>query len=245
VVAYQGDGHRLRVCRLQSSQSRKLIANLQNAESCELSTRYWKLSNLAIHLPCDFSVDVPLAEITTQHRDTHDWSYVLSRPHWTVQFSEAAWISTTGSIVTSQGKHWSRTARHTGPRQTSTKSQPMWIVHGGLQYATAIVTSPKKAPHRVRQSSAKKELTDSGCSEEKCRKRKEKPKVLRVAGTRVPRQKARVCCAREKAASKSHLLGRRESAHRDATFLLPSVSCRVTRSRVFIFLKFLNWKMWR
>jgi len=52
-------------------------------------------------------VDVPLPE-TTQHRDTHDWSSVLSTPHWTVQFSEAAWSSTTGSIITSQGKHWGR-----------------------------------------------------------------------------------------------------------------------------------------
>jgi hypothetical protein len=33
-----------------------------------------------------------------------------------------------------------------------------WIVHGGLQYATAIVTSPKQAAHRVEQTRAKKEL---------------------------------------------------------------------------------------
>jgi hypothetical protein len=93
--------------------------------------------------------------------------------------------------------------------------------------------------HRVEQSRAKKELTDSGRSEKKYRKRKEKPKVLQVAGTLVPRQKAIGCCAREKAASKSHLLGRwnTQSGLRDATFLLPSVSCRVLRSRVLI-LKF-------
>jgi len=82
-----------------------------------------------------------------------------------------------------------------------------WIVHGGLQYATAIVTSPKQAAHRVEQTRAKKELTDSGRSEKKCRKRKQEPKVLQVAGTPVPRQKAIGCCARENAASKSHLLG--------------------------------------
>jgi hypothetical protein len=40
LVAYQEDGHRLRACRLQSRQSRKLIANLQNTESWELLTRY-------------------------------------------------------------------------------------------------------------------------------------------------------------------------------------------------------------
>jgi hypothetical protein len=87
------------------------------------------------------------------------------------------------------------------------------------------------------QSSAKKEWTDSGRSEEKCRKRKEKPKSLQVAGTLVPRQKATGCCAREKAASKSHLVGRwkTQSALGDATFVLPSVSCRILRSRVFIY----------
>jgi len=198
LVAYQRDGHRLPECRLQSSQSRKLRANLQNTESLELSTLHWKLSNLARYLPCDFSVDVPLPE-TTQHRDTHDWSCVLSTPHWTVQFSEAAWSSTTGSIITSQGKHWSKTARHTGPLQTSTNPQPMWIVHGALEYATAIVTSPKQAPHRVGNPARKRNLqTDSGGSEEKCRKRKEKPKSLQVAGTLVPRQKTIGCCARER-----------------------------------------------
>ncbi len=145
------------------------------------------------------------------------------------------------------GEFWSKTARQTGPLQTSTNPQPMWIVDGGLQYATAIVTSPKQAPHRVGQSSAKKELTDSDRSEEKCRKREEKPKVLQVAGRLEPRQTAIACCAREKAASKSHLLGRwkMQSALGDPTFLLPSISCRFMRSSVFIFLKFLNWKMWR
>jgi len=76
-------------------------------------------------------MDVPRPG-TTQHRDTHDWSSVLSTPHWTVQFSEvstphwtvqfseATWSSTTGSIITSQGTHWSKTARRTGPLQTST-----------------------------------------------------------------------------------------------------------------------------
>jgi len=45
------------------------------------------------------------------------------------------------------------------------------------------------------------------------------------------------------AASKSYLLGRwkTQSALRDATFLLPSVSCRVLRSRVLIL--FLNFKL--
>jgi hypothetical protein len=38
LVGYQRDGHRLPECRLQSSQSRKLIANLQNTESWQLST---------------------------------------------------------------------------------------------------------------------------------------------------------------------------------------------------------------
>jgi len=223
----------------QSADSRvvrveKLIANLRNTESWQLSTRYWKLSNVARYLPGGFSVDAPLPE-TTQRRDTHDWSSALSTRHWRVQFSEAAWSTTTGSIITSQGKHWSKTARHTGPLQTSTNPQPMWIVHGGLQYATAIVTSPKQAPHRVGQSGAKKELTDSGRSEGKCRKRKEKPNSLQVAGTLVPRQKAIGCCAREKGASKSHLVGRwkLQSALRDTTFLLPSVSCRVLCSRVW------------
>jgi len=66
---------------------------------------------------------------------------------------------------------------------------------------------------------------------------KEKPKTLQAAGITVPTQKTIVCYARENAASKSHLLGRWEtqSAHRDPTFLLPSVCCRVLRSRVFIF----------
>jgi hypothetical protein len=113
LVAYQEDGHRLRACRLQSRQSRKLIANLLNTESWELWTRYWKLSNLPIHLPCDFSVDVPLPEITTQHRDPQDWSSVLSTPYWTVQFSEAAWSSTTGSIKPPRG--------NTGQEQQDTR----------------------------------------------------------------------------------------------------------------------------
>jgi len=110
-------------------------------------------------------------------------------------------------------------------------------VHGGLRYAATIITSPKQAAQRVWESSAKKELTDGGRSEEKYRKREEKQKSQQVAGTVVPRQKAVGCCAREKAASKSHLLGRlkTQSALRDAAFLLPSVSCRVLRSRVFIF----------
>jgi hypothetical protein len=65
----------------------------------------------------------------------------------------------------------------------------------------------------------------------------EKPKSLQVAGTVLPRQKAIDCCAREKVVSKRHLLGRWQthSALRDATFLLPSVSCRVLSRRVFIF----------
>ncbi len=79
----------------------------------------------------------------------------------------------------------------------------MCIVHGSIQYATAIVTSPQQAAHRVGQSSAKKELKDGGRSEENCRKRKEKQKSPQVAGTLVPRQKAMGCCPREKAASKS------------------------------------------
>jgi hypothetical protein len=86
----------------------------------------------------------------------------------TVELSK---IPTTGSIITSQGKHWSKAARHTEPLQTSRNPQPMESVHGCLQYATAIVTSPKQSPHRLGQSSARKELTDSGGSEEKCRKR--------------------------------------------------------------------------
>jgi hypothetical protein len=84
LVAYQGDGHRLRECRLQSRQSRKLIANLLNTESWELSTLEYivhfswetgKPSNLATYLPCEFSMDVPRPE-TTQHRDTQHWSSV-------------------------------------------------------------------------------------------------------------------------------------------------------------------------
>ncbi len=55
--------------------------------------------------------------------------------------------------------------------------------------------------------------------------------------TLVPVWKAIAYCARDKAVSKSELLGRwkTQSALRDATFLLPSVSCRVLRRRVFIF----------
>jgi hypothetical protein len=69
---------------------------------------------------------------------------------------------------------------------------------------------------------------------------KEKAKSLQVAGTLVPRQKAIGCCAREKGASKSHLVRRwkTQSALRDATFLLPSVCCRVLRCRVFILWNF-------
>jgi len=69
-----GDGHRLREWRLQSSQSRKLIANLQTAEGRELLNLEYmgdrktiQISNIATMC---FSVAVPLAE-TTQHRDTH------------------------------------------------------------------------------------------------------------------------------------------------------------------------------
>ncbi len=50
-------------------------------------------------------------------------------------------------------------------------------------------------------------------------------------------KKTIACYARENAGSKSHLLGswKTQSAHRDPTFLLPSVCCRVLRRRVFIF----------
>jgi hypothetical protein len=94
----------------------------------------------------------------------------------------------------------------------------MCSVHGCLQYGPAIVTSPKQALYRLGQSSARKKLTDSGWSEEKCRKRKEKQKILQGAGTRVPREKTIACYGRENAASKSHLLGRwkTQSAHRTA-----------------------------
>jgi hypothetical protein len=76
-------------------------------------------------------------------------------------------------------------------------------------------------------------------SEEK----RETKKSTSYTYTLVPRQKAIGCCAREKAASKSDLLGRwkTQSALRGATFLLPSVFCRVLSSRVFILL--LNFKL--
>ncbi len=104
----------------------------------------------------------------------------------------------------------------------------------------SIVTSPKQAPHRRGQSSAEKELRDSGRGEEHCRKRKEKPKSLQVAGTRVPRQKTIAFYAKENAGSKSQPLGRwkTQSAHRDPTFVLPSVCCRVLRRPVFFFFNF-------
>jgi hypothetical protein len=140
LVAYQEDGHRLRECTLQRSKSRKLTANLQDIDHWEIPTLEYiahfsreigKPSNLATHLPCEISMNVPRPE-TTQHPDTHHWSSALSKPHRTVQFSEATWSSTTGCITTLQGKHWSKTARHTGPLQTSTDPQIMWIVHGSL-----------------------------------------------------------------------------------------------------------------
>jgi hypothetical protein len=34
------------------------------------------------------------------------------------------------------------------------------------------------------------------------------------------------------------------SDHWDATFRLPSISCRVMRTRAYIFLKFLKYKIW-
>jgi hypothetical protein len=86
-------------------------------------------------------------------------------------------------------------------------------------------------------------LTDSGRSEKKCRKRKEKPKFLQVAGTLVPRQKAVRHCARERLHLKvpSWGGGKRSQLFENATFFLPSVSCRVLRSPVLIL--FLNFKL--
>jgi hypothetical protein len=91
--------------------------------------------------------------------------------------------------------------------------------------------------NRIRQSSARKELTDSGGSEEKPRKRKEKPKSLQAACTRVPWQKTIAWYARENAACKSDLLGRWKTqlAHGDPTFVVHSVCCRVLRRRVFVY----------
>ncbi len=87
-VAYQGDGCRLRECRLQSSQSRKPIGNPQTAKSWELSTLEhsvhfsWetrKPSKLTIYLLCDFSVDVPHSK--KRHNTNIDMTDLQYSPH--------------------------------------------------------------------------------------------------------------------------------------------------------------------
>jgi len=94
-----------------------------------------------------------------------------------------------------------------------------------------------------RQSSTKKEFTDRQWRErrkmsEKKRETK-KSTSCRYASTQTENN---WLLRKGEAASKSHLLGRwkSQSALGDVTSLLPSVSCRVLRRGVFIFLKFLN-----
>jgi hypothetical protein len=65
--------------------------------------------------------------------------------------------------------------------QISTKPEAMWNVHRDLQYATTIFTPPKQSPQRVRQYTAKEELTKSRRSKEKCQLRKLNPKNLQPA----------------------------------------------------------------
>ncbi len=104
LVAYQGDGYWLRECRLQSSQSPKLIRNHQTAESWELSTLEhsvdfpWetgKPSNLTIYLLCDFSVDVPDSRNDTTRTET--W-LIFNTLHTTLD-STVQWSSFTTRYV--------------------------------------------------------------------------------------------------------------------------------------------------
>ncbi len=88
LVAYQGDGYRLRKCRLHSSQSRKPIGNPQTARSWEPSTLEhtvhfsWEMrkpSKLTIYLLCDFSVDVPHSK--KRHNTNRDMTDLQYSPH--------------------------------------------------------------------------------------------------------------------------------------------------------------------
>jgi hypothetical protein len=101
------DGHRLREWRLQSSQSRKLLGNLQTAEGWGLSTLEssthfsWetgKPSKLATYQPYGFP---RLFRLQKRHKTETHMTNLLYFPHYIgQQFSEAAWSSNTGSTIT-------------------------------------------------------------------------------------------------------------------------------------------------
>ncbi len=119
MVAYQGDDHRLRECRLQSSQSRKLIANLElgaidagvhrsflmgDRKTIELSN----ISTVWIFHGCSPSRNdttprhtrLIFCTLHTTLDSTVQWSY-MKLDHW--------------FYYNLQGKQWSKTARHTRP----------------------------------------------------------------------------------------------------------------------------------
>jgi hypothetical protein len=194
LVAYQRDGHRLPECRLQSSQSRKLIANLQNTESWELSTLYWKPSNLAIYLPRDFSVDDPLPE-TTQHRDTWLMFYTL---HTTLD-STVQWSCM-------KLGHW---FYYKLPGETLVQNSKAHGTSSNFNKPPTYVTCTRRFPIR----NSNRHISETSCTSRRAIQREkgidwqwperrkmseEKRKSLQVAGTVVPRQKAIGCCARER-----------------------------------------------
>jgi hypothetical protein len=87
------EGHQLREWRLQSSQSRKLIANPQTAEGWELSTLEYsahfswetgKPSKLAIWQPCAFPC---LFSLQKRHKTETHITDLLYSPHYIGQYS--------------------------------------------------------------------------------------------------------------------------------------------------------------
>ncbi len=155
-IACQGDGYRLRKCRLHSSQSRKPIGNPQTARSWEPSTLEhsvhfsWetgKQSKLTIYLLRDFSVDVPHSKKRhNTNRDMTDLQYSSHRigHHSLVKLLHARplvlLLPQGGTLVENNKTHG---------LQISTKPEPIQIVHGALQYATVIFTPPKQSSQRV------------------------------------------------------------------------------------------------
>jgi hypothetical protein len=146
-VAYQGDGYRLQKCRLHSSLSQKRTGYPQTARSWEPSTPEhsvhfsWEMgkpSKLTIYLLRDFSVDNPHSKKRhNTNRDTTDLQYSPHRigHHSSVKLLHA-WplvllLPQGGTLVGNSKTHG---------LQISTKPEPVWIVHGVLQYATAILT---------------------------------------------------------------------------------------------------------
>jgi len=166
------------------------------------------------------------------------WSSGLSTSHWTVQFSEAAWSSTTGSIITSQG--------NTGPEQQDTRdlcklqqTPNLCEVYTDVYNMQQQSSHLRKKLHIVQGNPAREKNRQTVAGAKKnvgIENRNQKVYKPQVLGYRD--KKTFPCYARENAASKSHLLGRRktQSARRTPHLsFLPSVAASCVGLFLFIY----------